>query len=385
LITTLRSHLTRLTEELSSHHQLLLDLRCLRDSDRKSLKAKSLEIDKLRREVERLGGEVEVLRAVVEEGLRERRQVREQQPLSDGLHQDTTQRLVQEAQDQDIPKGEPETHASTSCQGEAVASTFRCQERDRTAMIDHHDQGLWNVAPVIFRGDERRHSKHTIDSGVDELMSDRSARGLHARSRSRARARTQSPSQAGIRPSNKSNEIECAAKAVLAADAANPVLPSLPPTGADLHQVVRDLPQVSVPEHSTSPQSQAANGRPVSSPFPQIRGNRLERLFFSGLMRCPSCPVCTCRRRQYSAVSQRLPCLSRFKLGEERPPDHEDEGFVDGSGEEQHVPQGSCNKRKQNESKHKEPADLPPQTVLARVVRELEDDFTHYKALVEFF
>jgi hypothetical protein len=358
----------------------LLDLRCLRESDRKSLKAKSLEIDKLRREVERLSGEVEVLRAVVEEGLRERRQVREQQLLSDDLRHDTTQHLGQEAHDQDVLEGEPETHESTRCPGEVVGPTLY-QEWDRTALIDHHDQSLLNAAPAISHCVEKRHSKHNIDSGVDELMSDRSAHQVHARSWSQARA--QSPSRAEAGPSNKNNDIECPAEAIPAADVANPGPSSLLP-GVDLHQVVQDLPQASVREHPTPPQAQTATGRPASSPFPQIRGNRLERLFFSGLTRCPSCPVCTCRRRQYSTVSQRLPGLPRSMAGEERPSDHEDdEGFVDGSGEEQQVLHGPCNKRKQNEGSRKGTIGLPPQTILARVVRELEDDFTHYKAFVE--
>ncbi|EEB88726.1 hypothetical protein MPER_13266 [Moniliophthora perniciosa FA553] len=77
LISTLRSHLTRLTAELSSHQELLVELRNLRESDAKALKERTQEITRLRDEVERLAGEVEVLRGVVEEGLKERRLSRE--------------------------------------------------------------------------------------------------------------------------------------------------------------------------------------------------------------------------------------------------------------------------------------------------------------------
>ncbi|KAJ7607022.1 hypothetical protein DFH06DRAFT_1380346 [Mycena polygramma] len=77
LILTLRSHLTRLTSELSSHQELLTELRKLRERDNRTLREKSAEVDRLRQEVERLAGEVEVLRGVVEEGLREWRAVRE--------------------------------------------------------------------------------------------------------------------------------------------------------------------------------------------------------------------------------------------------------------------------------------------------------------------
>ncbi len=70
LISSLRTHLTRLTSELSSHRELLAELRSLRDIDSATLREKSSEITRLKNEVERLAGEVEVLRGVVEEGLR---------------------------------------------------------------------------------------------------------------------------------------------------------------------------------------------------------------------------------------------------------------------------------------------------------------------------
>ncbi|KAJ3559487.1 hypothetical protein NM688_g313 [Phlebia brevispora] len=78
LVMTLKGHLTRLTSELTDHHRLLEELRNLRDTDVRALKDKSRDVDHLRQEVERLGGEVEVLRGVVEEGLKQRREVREQ-------------------------------------------------------------------------------------------------------------------------------------------------------------------------------------------------------------------------------------------------------------------------------------------------------------------
>ncbi|KAG6372822.1 hypothetical protein JVT61DRAFT_7229 [Boletus reticuloceps] len=77
LVTTLRSHLTRVTSDLAAQQQLLEDLRRLRESDALSLGEKTQEINELRTEVERLAGEIEVLRGVVEEGLNERRQGRD--------------------------------------------------------------------------------------------------------------------------------------------------------------------------------------------------------------------------------------------------------------------------------------------------------------------
>jgi hypothetical protein len=110
-----------------------------------------------------------------------------------------------------------------------------------------------------------------------------------------------------------------------------------------------------------------------STPFPQIRGSRMERLFFSAPEHnARTCTVCHRRKR-----------------GGERGRAHqeEDEGF--GEDEDEVVETYLRNKaqRGKGRCRHGEMEDadgdrLPAQTVLARVVRELEDDFSHYKALV---
>jgi Centrosome localisation domain of PPC89 len=48
LIATLRKHLARLTSELTSHQELLSELRSLRDSDARTLREKSAEVERLR-------------------------------------------------------------------------------------------------------------------------------------------------------------------------------------------------------------------------------------------------------------------------------------------------------------------------------------------------
>jgi len=55
--------------------------------------------------------------------------------------------------------------------------------------------------------------------------------------------------------------------------------------------------------------------------------------------------------------------------------EEDDEGFVEGP----EAPRDSKGKR--NHSNGREREGLPPQTVLARVLRELEEDFTHYKSI----
>ena len=76
LIATLRSHLSRLTDELSSQQAQLDELRSLRECDIRDLTSKISEVDNLKLEIERLGDEVEILRGIVEEGLKERRKAK---------------------------------------------------------------------------------------------------------------------------------------------------------------------------------------------------------------------------------------------------------------------------------------------------------------------
>ena len=83
LIVTLHTHLVRLTSKLSFHQQLLGELRVSRKCDAQTLRDKSVEVERLREEVEKLAGEVEVLKGVVEEGLNERRAMKQVQEISE--------------------------------------------------------------------------------------------------------------------------------------------------------------------------------------------------------------------------------------------------------------------------------------------------------------
>ena len=74
--------MSRLTDELASHQSLLDELRSLRAADSYTLHEKVREVDRLRTEVEKVAGEVEVLKGVVEEGLRERRNRQERSQAS---------------------------------------------------------------------------------------------------------------------------------------------------------------------------------------------------------------------------------------------------------------------------------------------------------------
>jgi hypothetical protein len=116
---------------------------------------------------------------------------------------------------------------------------------------------------------------------------------------------------------------------------------------------------------------------------PQIRGERLERLFRSAPEHDEkTCGVCHRRKRASSAELRimdefkTLPKHSenrtaKTKAGNMEATQHHEDRFR--SGDEQYIAEIAVRRG------------LPPQTVLARVIRELEDDFTHYKSWVPFY
>ena len=152
-----------------------------------------------------------------------------------------------------------------------------------------------------------------------------------------------------------------------------------------------------VRHHSPSPEPMNLRPNPPVMPFPQIRGTRLERLFFSAPEHYPStCKLCRqrCRPPSPSAVEPQHDTVDTGNPEDDAEAGEEDEGFVEGSCEsvdQQHEfrePAGSHSKGKQprdlmkclrgtnRDLKCSRPAS---RQVLTKIVRELEDDFTHYK------
>jgi hypothetical protein len=114
------------------------------------------------------------------------------------------------------------------------------------------------------------------------------------------------------------------------------------------------------PDHQQSPDEgrqrpRPSRNKPHNSSFPQIRGDRLERLFFAA----PEHDRERCRA-----------CHRRKK--------------AKGDGREEELRVDAEWLRQRFATRHGDEERLPPQTVLARVLRELEDDFTHYKSYVPF-
>ena len=158
------------------------------------------------------------------------------------------------------------------------------------------------------------------------------------------------------------------------------------PSGPTPAQVMRPQVRAKRPEASSSGQRQEP--APAETPFPQIQGERLERLFSSAPEHnAQTCTVCH-RRLQRQTTS------SKGAANDQRPfwsagaaPEYhaaDDEGFAEGEDDDVRTGPAFTLEGGRDKGKGKEQATdrLPPQTVLSRVIRELEDDFTHFKRYV---
>jgi hypothetical protein len=413
LITSLRTHLARLTSELSSHQELLAELRSLRDSDARMLKQKTAEIERLREEVERLAGEVEVLRGVVEEGLRERRAARDvsavqsaanvalsedsesdsdEQEDEFGIDQRGVHAAEEEAEEDEAEPFDPELiHRSSHANTGIAERTMRpdpptlVSSRVGASTTAGGDRIITSkeLERISVEVEERRHAPQTqprspsptrtsksprtatVEDVVDQEASHRPRSPLpfHANASSRFAARAREPLQGSTSR-----------------------LP-VPTSGQSFVHNARHL--------------KAPNASAIETPFPQIRGQHLERLFFSAPEHnARACTVCYRQRRRSNSPPSWTPSRLRgmAKGGADEDGDEaendEDEGFVEGSEEPEHQGTRSKNsngKRREHVTFAREPEPwrqeaekegLPPQTVVARVIRELEDDFTHYKRSV---
>ncbi|KAG6836257.1 hypothetical protein H0H93_009733 [Arthromyces matolae] len=386
LITQLRSHLTRLTSELSSQRALLIELQESRHSDMQTIKAKSAEVERLSREVERLSGEVEVLRGVVEEGLKERRGIREAEEVLEQSNVAMSWDREDEDEEDDvhIKSDEDEDEESPEPFDPATIPGPSRNRGEKMTMLraDHGDFGSSNPGPSLMPPSQALNTEFERISA--EVVERRSSEN-----------RPVSPEP--FRPQTRRATVQDA---------------------SDDERQVREDPRPSRrpanrPPRPQSPlmnQNRNMNGQGKAkvetklqqhkdeTPFPQIRGGHLERLFFSAPEHnARTCNVC-CRRRRADAEVDEDPSWipTRFRKTRDEKEDKElaeeyaeheeteDEGFAD---EEDKVAVAGGSRAQQNGEQdywrlraHRE--GLPPQTVVARVIRELEDDFTHYKGFV---
>ncbi|KAI0819182.1 hypothetical protein BC628DRAFT_1333636 [Trametes gibbosa] len=416
LISTLRSHLSRLTAELSDHKQLLLELRSLRDSDACALAEKSKDVDKLRQEVERLAGEVEVLRGVVEEGLKERRNFREQS----AVHEQATRTESLESSGEDESSAsadstqleEPRTQGrppqrqidsaaplpeEQSDDEESVASSSRRSPTpsprrkpataDRTMRTDHATLASSQVPslsisrPFLDSEEVSRITQDIEERRTSQSASMHSRSSDHSQSRSLEESRRRSVSQGRTsRPVSPSMVFD-QGSSVLPQDASHQHIRSASPrVDAAQTRPAVPTPAAALRENLQNRRTQVNLATDPEAAFPQIRGTHMERLFFSAPEHnADTCTMCHRRRRRQPEVERATSWLKeRARNPRGGPATDEDEGYAEGpeGGQDVHVHDQARNAYARFEDDR-----VPPQTVLARVLRELEDDFTHYKSI----
>ena len=357
----------------------------------------------LKDRVEGLAGEVEVLKGVVEEGLKERRMLREQSMATteEGQHPGGSTQAVGNAEIQQ-PHEEEFEESSEESEDESVEDSITASRSLATRPNPAADKTRTDCATVGTQSQATRpfvtdEELERISVELSERRSERSRSSSVAGSvKSLPRSLTyitERPDSPFLRGSAQSAPPDLARSEHRSSPELDPRIPdpryrvtrtTAPnPSGsnarapADKHA----SPQVRR-EDMEKAEDRAALEELENSPFPQIRGERLEHLFFSAPdHNAKLCNVCNRRKRNHgdNAHGKRPSwLLSRFATDmKSRIPgdgcDGNDEGFAEGL-------EGEIMAR---ERKWQERDRDPPQTVLMRVVRELEDDFTHYKGYVE--
>ncbi|CAE6446686.1 unnamed protein product [Rhizoctonia solani] len=379
LVTTLRSHLARMTSEVEEHQRTIDDLRSMHERDLADLEAKTAEVAAITAEVERLAEECERLRGVVEEGLRERRQVRESGSLqASGSQQDFEgsgsvimgRGVELSAVQEEEEETEDEMDAEELEGRRSLLSVTELGGDDRSGRARTDRATLGSVSRALrFMDPQPLTSQSDITPELERsqsMSSSRSAPAVSLKSRE-ILAGASSPVRRQSPLVRKGSEDE------LARPRPNSRLP-LPPRSESPTPSQRS--PVREPESQPLRASQRRSP-PPTPPFPRIRGAQLERLFFSAPEHNEqTCTTC-CRRRharasrddRHEAGRVRERERANWRLGGRvGAREDEDEGYARSEGEDD-LPVEI------------DPARPPPQTVLVKVVRELEDDFAHYKAI----
>ncbi|EJC97962.1 uncharacterized protein FOMMEDRAFT_143465 [Fomitiporia mediterranea MF3/22] len=359
LVSTLRSHLSRLTDELSNQRAQLDELRSLREHDIQEVREKLAEVESLNLEVERLGGEVEILRGVVEEGLNERR--RAKQAMDSTVNYDESASGVAH---------EREATASFAGQNDVVNDSShvdfpspppsRPQSRQEYRAFGNRAQmsSAPTAGPVRF------------DAPADELSVVEDAR-----EEARERPGEQREKTSAMRYRQDIGTYQSQAVHENGhQDTRRTRFAGIRVTKDDDNRRVRrttDNNPMPSERLAGTIQSEKEKAVQTETPFPQIRGERLERLFFSAPEHNEkTCRVCHRHRRPGASDDELdfpswLPPRKRCRTGDEDGRHHYE---IDGlAGVSRHAPFSEDR--------------LPPQTVLVRVLGELEDDFTHYKGI----
>ncbi|KAG1749342.1 hypothetical protein EDB19DRAFT_1904857 [Suillus lakei] len=364
LISTLRSHLTRVTTDLAAQQQLLEDLKRLREDDVKMLAEKTDEIGALRLEVERLAGEIEVLRNVVEEGLNERRMAREQQSQ---LAEEEDEVSMPDQSNQELNQSHQEPEPVTT--RAAFQSTRRFVDVDELTRIsedleERRSERSSCGSPSL----SSRHSSRSHPGDVTRLTDSEDSR-RHA-------TRREPPGDDEVAPLTRISEdfeeqrsegSSCGNASLSSRHGSHP--------GDMTHARVTESEDGRRPvtRRETLKDDEAA-------PFPRIRSGRLENLFFSAPKH--NSGTCTrCNHRSVRAGSHANPKTTRPSQG--RAPPLNDQGSNVQVKNDPLEPRANAFEPNGIDSYEAifQGDKLPPQTVLARVLRELEEEFTHHKGI----
>ena len=350
-----------------------------------------MEVDHLRQEVERLAGEVVVLRGVVEEGLKERREIKEQHSARSS-HMDDASEVLDDNQNSndsrsDVSAGDMSTiHAAQSKYAAHTSllsppsSRPASRSSHRGALpssIEHslaHDAGE-EEEPFISSAEMDRISQELSERRTERSISAYSGKSPSASREMQSQVRRDPPAKTSSRrpfevPPRESKldpvNVQAATRGSSGhRNAADPRLQRQPSAGSS-----------SAPGLQKQKLQQYDDGHeykmdPLLSRIPAAR------------LDCPSGPshepqTCTiCHRRR---LRQRKPAAD----GEEEPWIRELDARIGKISSQGTAPQGPTKTIGNIPQRTRDPADdkLPPQTVLTKVLRELEDDFVHYKAYV---
>jgi hypothetical protein len=340
-------------------------LKISRDSDVKRIKDKEIEVQRLSKEVERLAGEVEVLKGVVEEGLRERRSARER--LEQSIIEDPAPK---EEEGKGVDDGGNHTHSGGD------------EAREEAG---EEDEPLVPAAETLV-GDAPDHEiiqpSRRADQGSMTGFTNPRRIGGASTAFSKAVEREEISGDEPHSPPASPPEQRCVHKRT------DGIL--VPSTSCRAEEPYPSRPR-NKPSDPAGITPTAVSPAELATPFPQIRGKHLERLFFIAPEHdSKTCTVCHRKRKaggttpisqtlKRQVVEQRHVAFAEEPLGE-------DEGFVEGSEDGVESGPGPKNRSKGKQREHAETVEdatrdrPPPQIVLVRVVKELEDDFTHYKA-----
>jgi len=357
----------------------------------------------LKNEVERLAGEIEVLRGVVEEGLRERRAAKEASLQT--AHRDETRHHELTEEEEEEVETEPEDPDVSYANAHAKKRTVQTDCATKGSPNNHNVTRFMDSIDYerISAEIEERRSNHSGSVDISQFppvqspaqspspKPRKSNRTMSESDESAARLEVSMLGRKAPSPDPTSDPEE--------ADTFGPPHPREP--GPSTHSRTIHVPEEGH-DHELHARRRRVSADVVDEvPFPKIRGQRLERLFFSAPEHdARTCP--TCNRRGRRGLEE--PPITSARINQRtsgtrsRQRSDEDEGFVEGSltpdrRRNQRSPRDQGHVRSSNGGKRRERSlqdinevpsvakqeGLPPQTIVARIIRELEDDFTHYK------